>query len=90
MVANAHQPPQPITALVEPGSPLWAQRMLLKLQTFFQPIWPRQPNRIWACDKADLPAPDAWPSTLVYVPDQACLALSDGAAWRKIALGAPV
>lgn len=90
MVANARQPPQPITALVEPGAPLWAQRMLLKFQTFFQPIWPRSPVRIWACPKADLPPATDWPSTLVYVPDQDCAALSDGADWRKITLGAPV
>lgn len=90
MVANTTQLPQPIAALIEPSAPGWALRMLLKLQTHFQPIWPRQPTRLWLCNKADLPPALEWPGCLLVVPDQDCVAIAHAGVWRKISLGGPV
>lgn len=76
--------------LVETGAPPWAQRLALRLPQVFQPIRPYQPTRLWQVVKADLPLASAWPWTVVVVTDQACLAVSDGATWQKIAFGGPV
>lgn len=80
----------PSALLVEPNAPLWAQRMALRLPKVFAPITPNQPLKIWAVNKVDLPPPEDWPDCIVVVPDQACLAVSDGAAWLKVAFGGPV
>lgn len=90
MVANAHQRPQATQALVEAGAPMWAQRLMLKLTGYFQPLNPRAPNRIWWADKADLPPAADWLGAIVVVPDQACLAVSDGTVWRRLDFGGPV
>lgn len=87
MVANARQLPQAITALVEPSAPMWAQRMLLKFQGHFQPISPRQPNKLWPVEFADLPPADAWPSSVVIT--EAGPMYSDGVAWAPLGSAAP-
>lgn len=90
MVANLFQRPPSTVALVEPGAPGWANRLVLKLLGFFQPVNPRAPNFIWYVNKADLPPANLWPGALCVVVDEVCLGVSDGLAWRRINMGAPI
>jgi hypothetical protein len=88
MVTTQNVPP--ISALVEPAAPMWAQRMVLRLTTYFMPIAWRQPFPIWASTKAQLPPAADFPYCVVVVSDQNELALSLGGAWLKIVTGGPV
>jgi hypothetical protein len=81
---------QPSIALVEPAAPMWAQRMVLKLQDYFLPLAQRQPMAIWACTKAQLPPAADFPFGVVIVSDQNELAVSLGGTWLKIVTGGPV
>jgi hypothetical protein len=87
MVKVAHAFPAP---LVEPAAPPWAQRFALRLEQHFKPLFPAEPINVWAVTKAELPPPADWRGCMVIVSDQACLAVSDGASWQKIAFGGPV
>lgn len=80
----------PTSVLMEPGAPAWAQRFALRLAVVFKLVNPQAPVAIWPSYKADLPPPIDWIGSLVYVPDQDCVAISDGVNWRKISLGGPV
>ena len=80
----------PIEALLEPGVPGWAPRMLQKMRRYFQPVFAVQPNHIWQVYKADLPPAADWAGCVVMVVDQDCLAFSVGGAWRKISTAGPV
>ena len=79
-----------IVALVEPGAPLWAQRMMLKLQGYFLPQVPKEPLALWATTKALLPPAAEWPLSVVIVTDQNALAVSLGGVWLKLATGGPI
>lgn len=89
-MVTVFQRPASTIALVEPGAPLWAQRMALKMLGFFKLVHPLEPAEMWQSNKVDLPPPADWKGCIVVVPDQACMAVSDGLAWRKIAFGGPV
>jgi hypothetical protein len=82
--------PSATTALVEPGAPMWAQRMVLKMLEYFAPMALRQPMPVWASTKANLPPASDYPNCLVYVSDQGGLGLSVNGAWVKITPGGPV
>jgi hypothetical protein len=74
------QPPS-TTALIEPATPGWAQRMVLKLVGFFVLAFPVQPVRLWTATFAQLPLAKEWPGALVWVPDKGKVAVSNGTAW---------
>lgn len=90
MVTSITQRAPSTTALVEPDAPPWAQRMVLKLVSYFQPLRPRAPVLMWHVNKVDLPPADDWPGALVLVADQNELAISVGGAWLKVVSTGPV
>jgi hypothetical protein len=90
MVAQLYQKASATSVMAEPGSPMWAQRMIFKLLAFFQPINPIAPNKIWYVNKVDLPPAADWPGALCVVVDQDCIAISRAGVWRRISLGGPV
>lgn len=69
------------TALLEPASPGWAQRLVLRLVGFFVLSFPVQPVRLWAVIFAKLPPAAEWTGALVWVTDRGKVAVSNGAAW---------
>jgi hypothetical protein len=78
------------TALVEPLAPMWAQRMVLKMQRFFMPMTPMAPMFVWTTTKADLPPATDYPNCIVIVSDAGELALSYNGAWLKVTMEGPV
>ena len=90
MVADLFTRSPATSALVEAGAPAWGQRLALKLLGYFQPIFPRAPNRVWYVNKVDLPPPTDWPGAVCVVVDEACLAVSLGGLWRRINIGGPL
>lgn len=78
------------SALVEPGAPMWAQRMALKMLTFFKLVHPTAPAEMWRTKQADLPPAADWPGCLAVVVDLDTLAVSDGTDWRRLDFGAPI
>lgn len=71
----------PSTLLLEPGAPLWAQRLALRLVKTFLHLFPSAPVRLWSVASADLPNASDWPGAIVYVTDKAKVGVSTGAAW---------
>lgn len=80
--------PEPV--LVEVEAPMWAQRMVLRLKLFFQPLRPVQPTRFFYVNKVDLPPATDWPGAMCVVVDQDCLAVARDGVWRRISLAGPV
>lgn len=70
-----------MVALLEPGAPPWAQRLVLRLQDVFAPLVPKSPVRLPAFASTSLPAPADWRGCIIYVPDKGKVARSDGTAW---------
>lgn len=71
----------PSSLLLEPGAPMWAQRLALRLDRAFVGLFPSAPVRLWSVLFADLPSPADWTGCLVWVPDKGKVAVSNGAAW---------
>jgi hypothetical protein len=63
---------------------------MLRLATYFAPVFPSAPMQLWVCNKADLPNPLDWAGCMVAVTDQNCLAIAKGGQWLKIATAGPV
>jgi hypothetical protein len=74
--------PHQTSLLLEPGAPMWAQRMADRLDLRFVALWPQAPIRLPTLTKAELPKPSEWTACAVYVSDVKKIAVSDGAAWR--------
>lgn len=71
----------PSAVLLEPGAPLWAQRLGLRLAKTYLSLFPTAPVRLWSIPSADLPPPADWPGCIVYVSDKLKVGVSTGAAW---------
>jgi hypothetical protein len=62
--------------------------MVLRLVERFWPVFPVQPLRLQAIDKANLPPAAAWPGAVVYIHDLKKIGLSNGTAWTDAMGGA--